>query len=282
MSNILIFSSLISALYALVALGFTMIFGVARVLNLAHGAFVMVAAYVVYFIEFETSLNIYLSALLAVLITALLAMALYRWLIRHIQKSQVATMIVTLALALILEQLVTIYFGSTPQILSPFVSGSTLLWGVRVVNNRILAFALSWIIILAFGFFVRKSKTGKAISACSMDQVGASLVGINTELIYTLTWGISGALAGVAGIFLASSLTMVPSMWRDPLIIAFAIVILGGLGSVRGSLIAAYLIGFVETLTTYTPQLGPEFRGLPSLIILMIILAFRPKGIFGR
>jgi len=289
MAQILIFSILISALYALVAIGFTMIFGVANVLNLAHGAFIMAAAYAAYVLSVSLNLNIYLSFILAIFFTALLAIATYKGLVRYIQHSPVITMIVTLAFALILQQLVIYFFGDTPKNLKPLIGGTTALLGVTVENNRILAFIISCIVIGLLWLFVGATKAGKAIMATSQDRIGAALAGIDPEHIYTITWGISGALAAVAGIFLASLLTMVPYMWIDPLIIAFAVVILGGLGSIRGSLIAAYIVGFVETLTVYLPRIaptawlgGPRWSGLASLVILIIILILRPQGLFGR
>jgi branched-chain amino acid transport system permease protein len=127
---------------------------------------------------------------------------------------------------------------------------------------------------------VRGTKLGKAILATAQDRTGAALVGIEPEKVYMITWVISGALAGVAGVFFASSLAILPTMWRDPLVIAFAIVILGGLGSILGSLLAAYLVGFLETLTVYL--VSPSWRGLPSLILLVLILILKPKGLFGR
>lgn len=297
MSQIITFSVLISSLYALIAVGFTMIFGVARVLNLAHGAFLMIAAYSAYSLSEVVQLHIYLAFVIAVAITALFAMLVYKGLVRYVQSSVISTLIVTLVLSLVLEQLIRyadtlvslhpmlewlkMGFGADVKILPPMLGGTTVLFGTQVINNRLLAFGVSWLMIALLGLFVSRTKTGKAIRACSMDRAGAELLGIDSEKIYTVTWGISGALAGVAGMFLAAFTSMVPHMWIDPLIISFAIVVLGGLGSIRGSLLAAYLIGFIETLTQYTPGLGPNWVGVPSLIILILILIVRPQGFFG-
>ena len=288
MEQIIIFSVLISSLYALIAVGFTMIFGVARVLNLAHGAFLMIAAYSAYSLSVLLSLNPYLAFVVAVVITALFAMLIYKGLVRYVQDSVISTLIVTLVLSLVLEQLIR--YADTLASLHPMLQwlkvafgaeGTSMLLGTQVINNRLLAFGVSWLMIGLLGLFVSKTKTGKAIMACAMDRMGAELVGIDSAKIYTVTWGISGALAGVAGVFLAAFTSMVPHMWIDPLIISFAIVVLGGLGSIRGSLLAAYVIGFIETLTQYTPGLGPNWVGVPSLIILILILIVRPQGFFG-
>ena len=280
MAEIVLFSLAISALYALVAIGFTMIFGVGGVLNLAHGALLMVAAYTAFATKVYLGWSGPLAAVFAVILSMILALVIYGGLIRHIQQSMVITMIVTLALALVLEELIRITFGSTPRILLPLIAGNTIIAGVRLGNTQILAFFVSWLAIGALGFFVRWTKLGKAILATAQDRIGAALVGIEPEKVYMITWAISGALAGVAGVFFASSLAMLPTMWRDPLVIAFAIVILGGLGNILGSLLAAYLVGFLETLTVYL--LSPSWRGLPSLILLILILVLRPKGLFGR
>lgn len=281
MAEIVLFSLSISALYALVAIGFTMIFGVGGVLNLSHGALLMAAAYTAFAAKVYLGWNIYLCAALAVGFSAVLALAFYGGIVRYIQRSTIVTMIITLALALVLEQLVRILFGSTPRLLvPPLIAGNTLIFGVKLGNTQILAFVVSWLVIGLLWFFVRWTRLGRAILATAQDRVGAALVGIEPEQVYIITWAISGALAGVAGVFFASSLAMLPVMWRDPLVIAFAIVILGGLGNIQGSLIAAYLVGFLETSTVYL--LSPSWRGLPSLILLVLILILRPRGLFGR
>lgn len=280
MAEIVLYSLAISSLYALVAIGFTMIFGVGGVLNLAHGALLMAAAYTAFAARVYFHLSLYLSAGIAVACAAILALVMYKALVRYIQQSAIITMIVTLALALVLEESVRLAFGSTPGILRPLIEGNTLIFGTKLGNTQILAFVVSWVVIGLLWFFVRRTRLGKAILATAQDRVGAALVGIDPEGVYTLTWGISGLLAGVAGVFFATSLAILPTMWRDPLVVAFAIVILGGLGNIQGSLLAAYIVGFLETLTVYL--LSPSWRGLPSLILLVLILILRPRGLFGR
>ncbi|MFQ5795937.1 MAG: branched-chain amino acid ABC transporter permease [Candidatus Bipolaricaulia bacterium] len=280
--EILIYSAMISALYALVAIGFTMIFGVARVLNLAHGAFIMLSAYITH-LAHSTGLNLYLSLALAIVGCVLFALLTCHGIISPIQGSlgaPITIMIATLALALLLQQGFTIAFGPTPRSLPPLVEGSSLILGTRVINNRIVAFGVSWGLIGVLWVFMSRTRRGKAILATAMDARGAALVGIDPKRIQQLTWAISGALAAIAGFFLASFLTLTPQMWIDPLIIAFSIVILGGLGSIGGSVAAAYFIGTIETFTAFT--VSGTYAGLPSLLILVLVLALRPQGFFGR
>jgi branched-chain amino acid transport system permease protein len=209
---------------------------------------------------------------------------------------------VGLCALLLVEQTAFLYYAWDAQSIS-FLFGNARGQDLKLIGNRLLLFAVAAAVIALFWYFVQRTRTGKAILATSMDQEGAALVGIDVRRVYTLTWALSGALAGVAGVFLAAWLPMLPVMWRDPLIISFAIVVLGGLGSLKGSLIAACLIGFAETITAYTPAirvnlvpcdpfsfqpcyyfdlLGLSWVGVPSLIILVMILFLRPKGLFGR
>lgn len=277
----MIFSLLLSSLYALLALGFTLLFGVARVLNLAHGTFIMVSAYAALLLGSALGLNIYLSAIGAVAFTAAFAILLYKGLIRHIQSRRVLTLIVTLAVALLFEELVKHLFKDYWR-LPEFVPGYLEILGSRVITDTGIGFIASWVAIGLFWVAVSRTAWGKAILATAIERRGAQLVGINVERVYTLAWGLSGALAGVAGLFLAAWFPLGPTMWRDPLVISFAIVVLGGIGSLKGSLLAAYLIGFVEVLTMYTPHLGASWVGIPSLVILVLMLILRPQGLFGR
>lgn len=291
--RIVIYSVLISALYALVALGFTMIFGVGRVLNLAHGAFLMVGAYTAWFAQ-QRQLGLYVAFVLAVGACALLAIVFYQGLVRHVQRSPIVTLIATLACALLIEELIKIFFSTNTQLLAPFVSGSIEIDKTTVITNRIVAFAASWGAIVLFWLFVHRTRWGKVILATAQDQEGAALVGIDVQKVYTLTWALSGILAGIAGVFFASWVKLDPFMWRDPLIISFAIVVVGGLGSLKGSIIAAYLIGFLEVVMTYSPSirvcaefrcfefLGSSWVGVSSLIVLIAILFIKPEGLFGR
>jgi len=286
MEQIILFAILKSSLYALVALGFTLIFGVGGVLNLAHGAFLMTSAYLSYVAFALLGLPLQLALALGVLTTALVAAGLYRGVVRRVQHLPLLTLILTLAITLALQELTAIAFGVEAISLPPPVAGMSVVMGVRVENVQLMAFVVSWLALGCFWWFLERTRYGKAVRATAMDRRGAELVGIPIERVHTLTWAISGALAGLAGIFFSYPGGMDPRMWVDPLIISFAIVILGGLGSLIGSLIAAYFVGFVETFTFYAPQLaiplGAAWVGVPSLLLTVIILIIRPQGLLGR
>ncbi len=285
MEQIVLLALLRSALYALVALGLTLLFGVAGVLNLAHGAFLMAAAYLAYAAVELGGLPLGFGMGLGVLGTALLAVGLHRALIRRVQRSPVLTLVVTLAVALALQELAALVFGVPAKVLPPPVEGHVRLLGLTIPNVQLAAFGLSWLAIGAVALFLHGTRLGKALRATAMSRTGAQLVGIDVERVYALAWGLSGGLAGLAGLFFAYPGGVAPRMWVEPLVIAFAIVILGGLGSLLGSVVAAYLVGFVETFTFYAPQLGvplgAAWVGVPSLLLTVLILIVRPRGLLG-
>lgn len=286
MTAILLFAILKSALYSLLALGFTLLFGVGGVLNLAHGALLMLSAYLAYTGFALMGVPLYVALVGGVLVTALVAAALYRYVIGRIQHSSILTLIVTLSIALIAQETLALVFGASARTMPSPAPGVTQIAGISVPNVQLVAFVVAWLAIGSFWIFIERTRFGKAIRATAMDAKGAALVGIHSRQVFTWTWAISAGLAGLAGIFLVYPGGLDPTMWIDPLVIAFAIVILGGLGSLKGSIIAAYLVGFVETLTFYAPQidipLGAQWVGVPSLLLTVLILIVRPQGLFGR
>jgi len=277
--EILILGFLISSLYALSAVGFTMIFGVAGVLNLGHGALVLLGGYAAVWASSILGLNIFVATLVAVFGVALIAPLVYAVFVRPIVDRPVIVFLATLLLAVVAEQAMILTFGLKPRALAPLIPGDFMVWGIKVSWNRLAASLLAFVSILGLWRFINHTRSGKAISALSMERLGAALVGINEYRIQLIVWAVSGALAAIAGVFLTSFLGISPFSGRVPLVISFSTVVLGGLGSVPGSLWAAYIIGYAETITT---QFVPEARGLPSLVILLLILIFRPQGLFGR
>ncbi len=277
--EILILGFLISSLYALVALGFTMIFGVAGVLNLAHGAFAMVGAYLAVWAMKAWGWSLPVATVFAVMGMALFAPLAYRVLIRPVEHNPIIVFLATLLFAVLLEQAVIFVFGPNSRILPPLVEGSFTLLGTRITYNRLAASVIALAVIVLLWLFVNRARMGKAILALSMERKGAMLVGIPAERIILWVWAISGALAAIAGLFISSFFGISPLEERLLLVIAFSTVVLGGLGSIPGSLWAAFIIGYTETLVQ---QFAPEARGLASLVILMIVLTVRPQGLLGR
>lgn len=275
--NVAINVLLLGALYSLIAIGFTLIFGVGGVLNLSHGAIITVGAYTAHTVASATG-SPALGAVAAAVGGGLFSVALYKGMIRKVRHNPVTVLILTLVVSIIVEQVMLIVFGSQALAVSGLISGDVQALGTGA--NRILVFVISWILIGALFYFVNRTRTGKAIIATSMSEKGAALAGIDSEQIYTYTWIIAGVLAGLAGVFLASFQTAGPLMGRTPLLLSFAIVVVGGLGSIKGSVIGAYLISFLDQITV--TFVSTRLAGVSALVVLVAVLLVKPEGLYGR
>ena len=277
---IIISGLLVSGLYALIAVGFTMIYGVGRVENLAHGAYAMVAAYVFYGVTAELQLPIPVGFVLAILTVVALSLATYKGLIGRFLGNPTAIFISTLLLAIVLEYAISVVFTPAPRNLLPIVPGISHVLGIRVSNDLILVTIVSWVCLGGLLFFVRRSHLGRAIRAISEGPRGALILGINVERANLVVWALAGALAAIAGVFFGAYTHLVPNMWVFPLVISFSIVIVGGIGSIEGSIIAAYVVGMAETAMMM--MISTRLRGVFSMAILIVILLARPRGFFGK
>lgn len=274
-----VFAVLLGSLYSLVALGFTLILSLRGVVNLAYGAYLMFAAYT-YLALTNAGIGALTAVGVAVLGTAAASLALYIVLVRYIEHDEEQTFLSTFLLAFVLQELYIYYYGSPNQLLDSPIAGNTPVGGIVMSNTQLAGIATAIVVVVLFMAFVKYTTTGQAIVAMSLDEVGANLVGINTRRVNYVTWLISGGMAGLAGIFLGTQFSASPEMWLNPLLIAFAVVIVGGIGSIKGSIIAAFLIGFVETLTVSI--WSPSWRGVFTYAILLAIIMIRPTGLFGR
>ena len=276
----IVIALLISALYALISVGFTMIFGVGGVLNVAHAAFLTLGAYFMLYTTSLAGVSPFVATLVAIAATALFSVVVYVGPVKLIEDDPIIVVIVTLLIFLIVEEVFYVLEGTSPKSLPVLADGRLDLAGTVVQTNQILMFIISWVVILGLIVFVNRTTMGKAIQAVSMTKRGSTLVGIDKFYISIATWFIAGALAAIGGIFLGIFQTAVYDMGLNPLIIAFSVVILGGLGSIKGSIVAAHIIGFLETFTT--SLISPRLTGLAPLVMLVIVLVVKPTGLFGR
>lgn len=279
-ANIAVNWLLLSALYALVAIGFTLIFGVGGVLNLAHGANITVGAYTAYLLSTNLGANVWVAALGALVVPGLFSLVLYLGMVNKVQEHPITVMILTLVTSLVVEQVFVVTVGTTPRTVSSLLTGSVTVGGMSIRSNRILVFAISWVLIGALFLYINRTRQGKAILATSMSEKGAAVVGIDDDRIFTLTWLIAGMLAGIAGLFFASFTSAQPFIGRSPLLLSFSIVVLGGIGSIRGSVIGAYLVGLLDVVTV--SLISTRLSGLLPLVVLVVVLIVRPEGLFGR
>jgi len=272
--------ALISGLYALIAVGFTMIYGVGRVENLAHGAYTMLAAYTFWTITSQMGLPIGVGFIGAIGVGIGVSIATYKGLVNRFRDNPVAIFISTLVLAVVLQYVIEVIYSPAPRNLLPIIEGVTKIMGNTFSNDLILVSIICWVCLASLLIFVRRSHLGRGIRALAMDRVGAIASGIDPEKANLVTWIWAGALAALAGIFFGAYTHLVPHMWVYPLIMAFAIVIVGGLGSIEGSIIAAYIIGMSET--SMTIMIAEQLRGVFGMGIMIVILVARPRGLLGK
>jgi branched-chain amino acid transport system permease protein len=278
----------ISSLYALGAIGFTLIFGVSGVLNLAHGAIMVVAALIGWYAAGELGFGTDLGSLAGVIAALVLAYLTYFVVVRPIQRSraisheetEIFVLTGTLLWGIMIQVGMAYLFSDNPVTMRPLIAGVTNIFHVRTPTNEIFVAAFCWTVIGVLWLFVNRTDAGKALLAASINPRGLTLLGYELSHIYWLVWGIYGVLAGISGVLLASFLGVSTNNAGQLTASAFSIVVLGGLGSVSGSLIAAYVVGFLETATAYL--IAPTLRPIPALILLVLVIYARPQGLLGR
>ena len=281
MLEILIVGAVSSAIYAMLAVGFTLIFGVARILNLAHGSFYALGAYGAYFFTAQLGLPLLPAALLAVAFVAVFGIVIERVLIRPMRrKSQLAVLMITLAVALVIEQALFLTFGSEYRNVPAFVDTMVTIGGVSIGGARLLALGVGVGLIAALWLFIQRTRLGSAILAISQDPEAAQYMGIPSDRVFAIVMGISAAFAAAAGVLAGPFLTVQPTMWLLPIVKAFAIVVVGGLGSIPGSILAALMLGYAETIVAY--MVSSSLTEIVSVLATLLMLMFRPAGIFGR
>ena len=286
--QILVDGFAISSLYALGAIGFTLIFGVSGILNLAHGGVMLVAALTGWMLAGEAGLGTYLGTLLGVVAGLVTAFVTYLMVVRPIQRSaaipreekEIFVLTGTLLWGIMIQQGMAWLFTDNPVTMRPLISGVATVGSVRVPFNEIMIAVVCWAVIGLLWLFVNRTRAGKALLAASMNPRGLTLLGFELSRIYLLAWTLYGVLAGIAGVLLASFLGVSTNNAGQLTASAFSIVVLGGLGSVSGSLMAAYVVGYLETVTAYL--VAPTLRPLPALLLLVLVVYVRPQGFLGR
>ena len=278
--EILIYGAVTSAIYAMLAVGFTLIFGVARVLNLAHGSFYALGAYGTYVLTSIVGLPLWLAALLAIAGVSVFGVVVEKVLIRPLRYSQLGVLMITLAVSLVVEQVLFLIFGSEYRNVPAFIDTKVSIGGVDVAGQRLLTLVVAVVAIGALYLFIQRTRLGSAILAISQDAEAAKYMGIPSDRIFSLVMAISAALAALAGVLAGPFLSVQPSMHLLPIVKAFAIVIVGGLGSIPGSILAALMLGYAETLVAYL--ISTSWTEIVSVLATLLTLVFRPAGIFGK
>ena len=269
------------SIYALLAVGFSLIFGVARLVNIAHTAFYMVATYLLYIGLNLLGISAILALVASVLITTVVGLVCYQLFIKPIREHEAAVLIATIALGMVIQEILLYFFKGHYLGVPPLASGFTMLGGVKVSNQHLVALGVALLAFIVTWLLLFRTKIGLAVRCTAQDREVANLMGINVNREITIALVISVVLAAVAGAIVAPLKTIDPHMWMPPLIMMLAIVVLGGLGSIKGSFIASYIIGFTEAAIVFgIPTMG-FLKEPAALSIMIIVLLIRPEGLFG-
>ena len=274
---------LLGGLYGIVGIGMSMIFGIVRVVNLAHGDLVILAAY----LSFVT-LSIFNVSPLLTLVLVIPAMFLIGFIVQYylvnrvLGKDMNPPLLVAFGLSIILQNLLLLIFTPDARALITNLSIATLPIGsfLNVPVVYLVDFIVSLVTIFLLSLFFSKTYLGKAIRAASDDEGAAELMGINAKKIYAWAMAIAGGTAAIAGVLVGMTFTFYPHTGPDYLIIAFGVVIIGGLGSLIGTFMGGLILGLAQILGAHF--LGPGFQLISGYIILLVVLALKPTGLFSK
>jgi branched-chain amino acid transport system permease protein len=278
----IIIGGLISgSVYALLAIGFSLIFGVARIVNIAHTAFYMVAAYCIYIVTQKMGFPPIWGMVAAIVLVTLLGMISYKIFINPIREHEGAVLIATIALAMIFQEVMSLIFTGTYLSVPALIKGFFIILGVKVFYQQLLTFCAALLVMAVLWVLLMRTKLGLAIRSTAQDREVANLMGINEARVAMMTMGISVGLAAFTGAIVVPLTILEPHMWGPPLVMMMAVVVLGGLGSLKGSFMGAYILGFAEALVVFLAPMGAYLKGSVALSIMILVLLIRPEGLFG-
>lgn len=272
------------AIYALVALGLTLIFGVAKILNLAHGDLGILGAYVAFWLFVSYNIDPLLSLLLVLPLLCIIGVAVQKFAInvaiRDVRFQVTASIMVTYGLAMFISNSETLAWGSNYRSITlPYSYIGFAFYGIVFNLPRIIVLVASAATMAFFVFFLR-TRTGKAVRACAQDREAASLLGIDFDKLTTVVFGISVAASGLAGVLYLLNHTLFPADGLQLTIEGLTVMVLGGIGSVEGAFVGALLLAIVESVASYA--IGNQYRDLVSFVVLILVLFVRPRGLFGQ
>ena len=269
---------MVGGLYAVVALGITLVLGLLGILNFAHGQMVMLGGYIVFF-SVAAGLGFWAGMLLAMLGMAALGFLLEVLVFRRTLGDHMMGLTASLGLIMVLQNLAAAAFTPDPRFVDPPLTGSVEIGPLLMSSQRLLVLVLTVVLIGAFYLFLQKTSTGKAIRAMGQNRQGAALVGVRITRVTAVVFAVGSGLAGAAGALYASLFAVTPFMGNGPLMKGFILATLGGLGSVPGAIAAGFLLGLAESFGSR--YLLASFRDGYGFILLIITLLFMPNGIFA-
>lgn len=273
---------LLGGLYTIIALGLSLVFGVMKLINMAHGDLVILGSYFAYALLTAFGLDPIISLILGIPLLFVIGFSIQKYLMdRVFSKSLEAPLIIAFGLSLVFQNVFQLIFTPLSRgLTTSYALESVIIGDIYIPIVYLLNILVALIVMFALRMFLKNTYTGQAIVASSQDIMAAQLFGINTSRIFAITFGIAGAISAIAGVFLGLTFPFTPVSGIAFLIVAFGVVILGGLGSIRGTFVGGIILGLAQTVSAHL--IGASAQMLALYIIVLVLLAVRPQGLFGR
>lgn len=277
--QVLVNGLMLGLTYALIASGFSLIYGIMRLLNFAHGEFYMLGAFATYLLCERLGLNYFSALLLSMVLIALVGVVVYYFFFRPFQDEHDPSLVIALAVAMLIGGLSLLVFGEKDQSVTPVFTGVTRIFGATLSLERIFVIVMAVFLMGSLALFIKFAKIGQAMRAVAQDREAAALQGIGVTSTYLICMAVSSALAGAAGSLLAPLFFVNPFMGMHAVLKALVVVVIGGLGSIPGAIAGGLLLGFVESFGNTFIGGATEILGF---VIVMLVLLIRPQGLFGH
>lgn len=278
--QLVINASMMGAVYGLNAIGLSLAFGTMRIINIAHGALYMLGGYVAYTVLTTLGVNIIVATAIAMVIMFLMGLALENVFIERFRSEADAVAIITLALAILFEQGALLVWGGIPRGVPPLTTAVVEGFSLYVEVQRFIIFAISISLSVGLSLFLAKTKMGRAIRLVTFGEEIAKSVGINVTRISMLVFGLATALVVAAGSLSAPLSSLHPTVGWSLLLTAFIVVVIGGLESVNGTIVAGFIYALVEAFAGF--YIGSQWKGIVALIMVIAVLTLRPHGLLGK
>lgn len=281
--QILVSGLVLGSLYAVSAIGLTLLWGALNVLNMAHGSFLVVGGYAAFFASSMLGLPAPIAVAVALACGTALGVMVYELVARPMRASdsfETGMIIATVGIALVIENLIQKGFGAYPMVQPLSVSGGVMLAGVHIPYQSMVVFLVAILLLVVLDSLIRKTSYGRMIRAVAQNVDAARLMGIPTDRVYRMVFGLSGLMAAISGIMVSSITTLSPTMGYDPMLKSFIVCVIAGLGEIKGALLAAFILGLLEALIQFV--LGVRFAFPLLLLLVVATLIWRPQGLLKR
>jgi branched-chain amino acid transport system permease protein len=282
MAQLLLSGVMLGGIYAVMSIGLTLIFGVLKIVNFAHGEFLMLAMYVAWAVVSLTGANVYAAMIIVVPVLFSFGLFIYLLIVKPaVDKPHLIVVFATMGLSIAMQNLALVLMTADLRDVPPMFGGAPIKLGpIYLRVELVLGFVISLAVTLALMVFIKRSYIGKAIRATVQDRDAAMLMGINVPRLFLITFACGSALVGLAGCIMLPLYSTFPSVGLNFVLIAYVVVVLGGMGSMEGAFLGGICIGLVQSLSGY--YIAPAYGQLFYFLVFLLVMIFRPNGLLGQ